>query len=388
MKKNKRYLLKYTNLFLVKGHLRSVIYDTGRNKYEFITLELYDFFNKYNKKCIDEINNEESLLLEYIVSNDLGFIIEESEIDMFPEIDVKWDDYSIIQNAIFLYDGQSEILRKNLDILTSNHCFCNFYSIIIQKRLSKIEVEEAVKVILHYPTINVEIYIEFHEWMLESKLPLFNTISIGSVYVYKSPFEKKDVKGIFLTQNIQFDNFIDFNYFNPNISTFSESEFHNLYFNKKIIIDENGYIIKSLNNTTPLITDFPLIFGLKIKGKSVIRFELRNLEKIIALLEDINKWNIPKQKIDVCNACEFRNMCVDSCPIEKRLSDSFFRAKECNYNPYIAKWKNEPDYKNLEECGITCNSLEFSINENLLHEAIKLIYEKNNNIITIDNIYN
>lgn len=288
----------------------------------------------------------------------MGCIIEENELAMFPEIDNRWDDYSVIQNAILLYDGKLNVLRKIIKILTSNNCSCNFYSIIIQKDLSQIEIEEMVKVILHFPIINVEIFIKFETWMTQMRLPLFNTTSISNVIVYNSPFEKIEGKGTFLERSIQYDNFIDYNYFNPNISSFLESEFHNLYFNKKVIINQNGFLIKSLNETTALFN-----------------FEEQNLNLILRTLEDINKWNVPKKNIDVCNKCEFRNMCVDACSIIERKPDSFFRSKECNYNPYIVKWKHELGFKNLEECGISCNSAEFTINKKMLTKTIRLLYE-------------
>jgi len=66
-------------------------------------------------------------------------------------------------------------------------------------------------------------------------------------------------------------------------------------------------------------------------------------------------WLIHKDLIDVCKDCEFRHMCVDSRLPIQRINGSWYHKTECNYNPYIGKWKGTNKYKTLEECGIIVN---------------------------------
>ena len=65
----------------------------------------------------------------------------------------------------------------------------------------------------------------------------------------------------------------------------------------------------------------------------------------------------------------FRNICIDSRTPIQRKSGGWFFAEECNYNPYIAKWKGEDGYKPLIEIGVTSNKNGFSISkQKLSHE--------------------
>lgn len=67
-------------------------------------------------------------------------------------------------------------------------------------------------------------------------------------------------------------------------------------------------------------------------------------------------WHINKDKIKVCKDCEYRYMCVDNRIPIKEAEGEFFFSTECNYNPYIGKWRGEPGYKklsNLESINIS-----------------------------------
>jgi hypothetical protein len=66
-------------------------------------------------------------------------------------------------------------------------------------------------------------------------------------------------------------------------------------------------------------------------------------------------------------------MCVDNRLPHQRQSDSkWYHKTECNYNPYIAKWKGEEGYRTLAECGVTSNEQGFSID----HERIAKINDE------------
>ena len=78
--------------------------------------------------------------------------------------------------------------------------------------------------------------------------------------------------------------------------------------------------------------------------------------------------------IDVCKDCEFRHMCVDASNLEQRADKSWYRAKECNYNPYISKWVYEEGYKTLSDCGITVTEQQLQIDTSKLHELNVIIW--------------
>lgn len=77
-------------------------------------------------------------------------------------------------------------------------------------------------------------------------------------------------------------------------------------------------------------------------------------------------WGVCKDKIDICKVCEYRYMCNDPRIPLQRQDGTYYYPTECSYNPYIAKWANEPGYHTLAECGIICNNIGLSIDENQL----------------------
>ena len=55
-------------------------------------------------------------------------------------------------------------------------------------------------------------------------------------------------------------------------------------------------------------------------------------------------------------------MCIDNRVPIQRSEKEWFMKTECNYNPYISKWKGQTGYKSLFDCGINSNQNEFKIN--------------------------
>lgn len=71
--------------------------------------------------------------------------------------------------------------------------------------------------------------------------------------------------------------------------------------------------------------------------------------------------------------CEFQNICTDNrLPKRRSGNGSWYNIYECNYNPYIAKWKGEEGYRTLAECGVNSDENGFSKN----HERIAKINEE------------
>ncbi|MCA6436069.1 MAG: hypothetical protein IM600_14010 [Bacteroidetes bacterium] len=117
-----------------------------------------------------------------------------------------------------------------------------------------------------------------------------------------------------------------------------ESKKVNSYFYKNIYVDKNGFI----NNT-------PNLNGIDININS-----FNNIQEFITVIlssEFTKYWFIPKSEIQVCKDCEFNRICVDKRIPIVNGKESYYKS-ECNYNPYIAKWKGDIAYLSLLECGI------------------------------------
>lgn len=85
-------------------------------------------------------------------------------------------------------------------------------------------------------------------------------------------------------------------------------------------------------------------------------------------------WRIHKGLIDVCKHCEYRHMCVDNRVPVKRNEKQWYMTTECNYNPYIAKWKGEEGYRTLAECGVQSNEHGFRINRKKINQINKELW--------------
>ena len=171
-------------------------------------------------------------------------------------------------------------------------------------------------------------------------------------------FESK-YQGFYLTNlkrtKLPIAEYRTFSSLNLNLQYFIESKHTNSFFNQYIEIGNDA------KANIPLGTD---LFDLSYN---------RSKGDFISWLEKNNKiWLSKKDSTDVCKDCEFRHMCVDNRLPYQRTEIEWYHKQECNYNPYIAKWKGEEGYRTLEECGVISNENGFSID----HEKIAKINEE------------
>jgi hypothetical protein len=85
-------------------------------------------------------------------------------------------------------------------------------------------------------------------------------------------------------------------------------------------------------------------------------------------------WNITKDKIDVCKDCEFRYACEDCRHHIKDKQNICSQPSKCQYNPYIAKWKNEDGFVPVEECGTYSKETGFVPNKKKIDALNKQIW--------------
>lgn len=152
-----------------------------------------------------------------------------------------------------------------------------------------------------------------------------------------------------------------YSYFSSNLLLYLESQKHNTFFNRKIFITADGEMKNSYQSTTNF-------------GNINMCRNSSEIAEIIASASFQVYWYIHKGLIDICKVCEFRYMCVDNRIPKKRNDKEWFMESECNYNPYIAKWKYEEGYKSLGECGIISNEKGLTINRQKLNIVNKEIW--------------
>ena len=168
-----------------------------------------------------------------------------------------------------------------------------------------------------------------------------NMSNINSIYFFSAPSngfvprdEKQKVNLFFTKQRIE-DSYcgnISQYFFINNMPFFIESQHYNTCLNRKVCIDEDGYIKNCLS-----------------MDKHYGNIKDVDLKEVVSSKEFQKLWHIKKDEIKVCKDCEFRHMCMDCRAYIKDPDDIYSQPAKCNYNPYIAKWKGQDGYITVEQ---------------------------------------
>lgn len=355
----------------VKGYLRSIIYDIQRGDSYFIPNAMLSFIKKINKKnlmselIVKYINKgENSNYLNFLLDNELVFFTGLADKNLFPNIDENYE------SPEFLYKLDI-CLNDKLNVNFLNNILDKFNLSIINIRVNFSKQENILDKFLEeirYSTLrNINLYFDdtiFNYDMLkyfktEKRINLiYLSFKLEHIEVLKEYKNKIFVYNSFKnTSNLSSSSFV------IETNVFLESQNNNTYYNKSLYIDSNNNISNSLLYET--------FFGNVNEIKSINDF------LFIIKTEEFQKyWHISKSSLDICKVCEFRYMCIDSrVPIQRKKNEWFFEI-ECNYNPFIAKWKGEKGYKNLKECGIVSNLNEFKVNQKKLNKINRELWEE------------
>lgn len=155
------------------------------------------------------------------------------------------------------------------------------------------------------------------------------------------------------------DPFVNRDAMESNYPLFVESKYHHTYFNSRMHIEEDG----SIKNVPEMIQ---VIGNINTPDCS------KQIKALVTNEGFQQYWNVHKEACDVCKDCEFRHMCVDNRIPVQRSSNEWYHEAECNYNPYIGKWKGEEGYHSLATCGVKSDANGFGVD----CEKIRLIVDK------------
>lgn len=353
----------YTNCIPVKGYLRSVIQDIQRGSFNFVPNLLIDCMSESNyfikSKNVDEetFNNYKKFLL----SEDLVFEWEMSLAGMFPKYkDVFYHSYHIYSTH-FVGISDLSILKKMLTLLKQGlivkhfvfelgECCVNLLDELIDLLNTDLKDTTIESVCLRLTNdFGVKNY-------FSSKSNIDFRINVVEVGLLKSEDESKSF------ENIQI---LSLNERNPrminNFLHYFESTLFHTYYNRKLFINSQGFIS---NQQEDLNYDY-----------SINDFNHKNKLLDIIQSEFFNKLSRAR-KVDtvVCKSCELRHMCLDKRLPKQNSKGNWYHTVECDYNPYIAKWKGEEGYKTLAECGVISNESEFTIDHDKIAEINKELW--------------
>jgi SPASM domain peptide maturase of grasp-with-spasm system len=357
----KRFMLM-ADCIPIRGYGRGIIYDLGRSTYKFVPNSVIDFVGNANCKTQEEIlsfyHADKEVALEYLKflsENEFSVWIDEQLQSCFPSLDLNWDYPGEISNAIIDFAENIHYsvddLLKSLENLGCKHLQLRSFSqkpiAFFDNLLENIVDSQflSVEILTKFSNENMEVVRKLVKENKRLKSIIFHTAPANIIenvidnYYFGNIAQTRQS----ITSALDCNN-ISRHYFTVSIPLFSESQKHNTYFNRKICIDGNG----DFKSSSHFATSYGNVLTL-------------SAEEAISAKGFKNLWDINKDMIDVCKECEFRHMCVDSCTPKQREDGTWYRFKECSYNPYICKWHDEPGYSSLADCGVKVTDSRFTI---------------------------
>lgn len=344
--KKKYYFSMYAHFLVTRGQSRSLLTDVHSEITFFIPNDLCDLLQQFNgKKMADvyrEYGKENTTILneyfEFLFAKDIIFLCSsEEEVQRFPALSMEWDYPATITNAIVDVSAASkhpwQKILRSLDDLNCPYLQVRCYS--------GFTLQQAEKEILTYLNetesvlVNIELFLPYQEGLTEKQYRDFLSAQkrVSMLVVHGAPFKKEvsikkgNLATLYFTPELFENNtccgVVHRQYFSANMNHFTESLQYNSCLNRKISIDENGFIknCPSLNKHFGNIRTVSLPAALNKPGFKAL-------------------WNITKNEIDTCKTCEFRNICTD-CRAFVQVPDNLYsKPLKCGYDPETCTWSN------------------------------------------------
>lgn len=315
----------------VKGHTRSIICDLQRIEYDFIPNALYEILTKHENQSIDQIKNQydsehwETIdeYFQFLINKEYVFECAETDVEKFPPIQLNWQSPSRITNVIIDLDTHTDIDFNNL-VDQLNFLGCDALQI---RCFKKVNLAFLNKVLIHFSISrlrHIDIYVKYDEATDYSQL-LLDHPRISFITIHSSPYTKTDKSCIYyIIDEIATSahcGIINPDFFYPHIKMFTEAFNFNSCLNAKISIDEDG----NIKNCPAMQTNYG-----NIKNTS--------LSSVVSDSSFRELWNITKDKIMICQDCEFRYICTDCRAFIEDQNDILSKPAKCKYDPYTATW--------------------------------------------------
>lgn len=328
---NKKFKL-FSNCFSVKGINRGLIIDVQRKNYYPIPNQVIDLINEYSGKEIyslfEDFQNDKNVLKKYIrffLSNEL--VIVTNDIKRYPAISNSFErpynlDTITLDSSLSTTISQDFLENKIDNLGVSNlRIICKDYDLQklteILKFINKARVKSVVLYIKHNAGLESEL-IKLQNKFARITEVIFYEVNKNEPIKSKFIYETKALEETLSMKINNQDNFL------LDLFNFNESLKYSLAYNRTIYIDSLGNIKRYISDES--------IFG---------NVAIHDLNEIVLKPEITDFWEINKDKIKVCQDCEFRYICPDgSIPVKTAENKYYAYSQSCNYNPYANTWLN------------------------------------------------
>lgn len=333
------YLHLLPSCTITEGYRRSLLHDTQSNKALLLSRETAAALKLFSGKQLEEFElhlgalgmNTEAIDDLIKTLQEESFVYLSPVYISFEPVNLKFDQPFSITNAII------DVANTNIDLLpTMLNCFQSIACPHLQLRIFRdVKLDDllfnSLTAFTNTDTLStIEILMPFFE-DYEALAKHLVTKAQVKIVLYNSPdnhlHQTDGGCDVVLISNIlDFPTccgIIDIEYFNFSLHHYIESVNYNSCLNRKISIDQSGYI-----KNCPSMKDH---FG----NVADINFSdvLKN-DKFYDISE------ITKDHIKACSDCEFRNVCTDCRAFLEDPGDIYSKPLKCGYDPYSCTWNN------------------------------------------------
>jgi SPASM domain peptide maturase of grasp-with-spasm system len=334
-KENKnKYIYIFEDCQLVKGFLRTSICDLSRKRIFFISNSYYELTKNFKKSTVGEIDQmldgKSSRLqfyqfLSFLLDKQIGGLVD--NIEAFPEIPVYWDSPSEITNAIIDIRDRTDFLNKAFIELSQLRC--EYLQLRFYKEAAPAIIQQIVSMVKGRCFKDVELLLKFApegishgllselsekqknvRFFIHSAPKKLSTLSCRTI-IYSSQV---------ITSCSNCGNITSHTLSIPSVQGFMENKLFNSCLNRKIAIDEEGYI----KNCPSMKKSYGNIAG-------------TSLVKVAGNKSFKETGRINKDITETCKDCEFRYICSD-CRAYTEGNSLTGKPLKCKYDPYAAKW--------------------------------------------------
>jgi SPASM domain peptide maturase of grasp-with-spasm system len=329
-----KYFKLHSSCAIVKGFSIGNIYDLRRGNLYPIPNSILDLLEYYSDKKVSILLNDYKDQLE-IINKYLNFLIENelifftNDLEHFPLINKNYrkpfildivlmeiDNFDFEKKAFFENDIISEIGCTELVLISKDNSVENLESILLMLDKSKVQT--------------VTYLTDYKDYSHEISNNLFtNHLRLREIFVYNCLEEQttnQNSNSIFTNETLETlltRRVSSVNDLVPNLDAFIEAQKYNLFYNRRIYIDNENYIKHSIDDKE--------VFG---------NIENQNIIDIVLSSRFQNLWNISKDMITSCKDCELRYICPDNrIPVLDNETGEYYNTEDCNYSPYTNQWK-------------------------------------------------
>jgi len=298
------FFVMFDNIKIINSVENSVIYNFSNGTIKPVESNIVNLLNEFSEFCIEEVRVNNGLdketmsrLLNALEKEGFGFIADETLFSLKKDMSLAYNSYSEIDVLdLFLND-------KNLDFLVENQIYLGrlgLKCVILRSYSSPNSNIQAKfkKLELPYVVYNINYSCSEDEVKKLQKLTFLKiTSNVESLNKQSGIVEINNLSKFHLTKDI-----------------YIESLSYNVFYNKRLFVLENGDVSDALiaNDLGITINDDINTIRSAVREKSFFRYS-----------------NIPKSRIEECQKCIYRNMCLDKRIPSKTNNDSYSFENKC-----------------------------------------------------------